>query len=349
MKHGEHERIARWFFLFLALGIAVLFWRVMSPYLIVLATAGIVAIIVSPLDRKLRKFFKHPKLTAFVIVALLFFVVVGPLTTAAVLMTREALDLVKGTVGNPEWRATFDLATQPAFQALPDIFQERLASIDVQSVITSLASWASLHLGSVASASASFVFKTFIFFICVYYLLIDRERMFKAAMNLSPFKDEVDRSIVHRLVETVRGVIFGSLIVALVQAVLAWIGLSLFGVPGALIWASLIIIASQIPMLGTATIMVPAIIFLFVTGQVPAAIGLILWSLVVVGLVDNMLYPLVVGNRTQMHALLILLTMLGGLELFGPIGFILGPTVLAGVLVILELYKAGILEKDGIA
>lgn len=341
--------MARWFFLLLSLGVGVLFWRIMQPYAIVLATAGIVAIIASPLDRKLRKLFRHPKLSAFAIVAVLFFVVIGPLTTAGILMTQEALDLVKDTVGNAEWRATFDLAAEPAFQALPDIVQEQLSSINVQNVVTSLASWASLHLGAVASASASFIFKTFIFFICVYYLLVDRERIFDAAVKLSPFKDDVDRSIVHRLVETVRGVIFGSLIVAVVQAALAWIGLSLFGVPGALIWASLVIVASQIPILGTATIMVPAILFLFITGHVPAGIGLLLWAVVVVGLVDNMLYPLVVGNRTQMHALLILLTMLGGLELFGPIGFILGPTVLAGVMVVLELYKAGILEKQGIA
>ncbi len=209
MIRTEHQITARWFFLLLSLGVGVLFWNVMSPYIIVLATAGIVAIITSPLDRKLRKIFHHPKLSAFAIVAVLFFLVVGPLTTAGILMTQEALDLVKGTVGNPEWRATFDLAAEPAFQALPDIFQDQLASIDIQNVVTSLASWASLHLGAVASASAAFVFKTFIFFICVYYLLVDRERIFRAAIELSPFKDEVDRSIVHRLVETVRGVIFG--------------------------------------------------------------------------------------------------------------------------------------------
>ncbi|NBX51902.1 AI-2E family transporter [bacterium] len=98
-------------------------------------------------------------------------------------------------------------------------------------------------------------------------------------------------------------------------------------------------------MLGTSVIMIPAVLYLFITGEAGSAIGLALWAGVAVGLVDNLLQPFIVGGRTHMHALLILLSILGGLEFFGPIGFILGPTILAALLVILEMYKGGYLER----
>jgi predicted PurR-regulated permease PerM len=150
------------------------------------------------------------------------------------------------------------------------------------------------------------------------------------------------------MIATVRGVVFGSLIIAMIQGVVAAVGLTLFGVPGALIWAGLVVIAAQVPMLGTSVIMLPAVGYLFLTGNTTQGIGLLVWSLVAVGLVDNILQPFIVGGRTRMHALLILLSMLGGLNVFGPIGFIFGPTILAAFLVMIELYRSGILEKDRI-
>ena len=138
------------------------------------------------------------------------------------------------------------------------------------------------------------------------------------------------------------------IIIAIIQGVIAGIGLTLFGVPGSLIWAGLVVIAAQVPMLGTSVIMFPAVAYLLFSGNIPQGIGLLIWSITAVGLVDNLLHPIIVGGRTRMHALLILLAILGGLNAFGPIGFILGPTILAAFLVMVELYRSGILEKDKI-
>ena len=91
--------------------------------------------------------------------------------------------------------------------------------------------------------------------------------------------------------------------------------------------------------------MVPAVVFLWVTGSVGSAIGLTIWAVVAVGLVDNLLSPYLVSGKTKMHGLLILLAILGGIQLFGPIGFIVGPTILAGLMVLIDLYRQGVLEK----
>src|SRR5690349_13160531 len=102
-------------------------------------------------------------------------------------------------------------------------------------------------------------------------------------------------------------------------------------------------------MLGTSTVTIPAVIYLLLIGHIPAAIGMAIWAMLAVGLVDNMVSPFIVGGRTKMHALLILLSILGGIQYFGPIGFILGPTILSALLVVLELYKSGILERKDVA
>lgn len=344
-----HEAIARWFFLLLAAGVIVLFWNILSPFLIVLATAGVAAVVVSPLEKKMRSKIRIPWVSSALTVIFVALVIIVPLTIIGVLMAGQAIDLARETVANQDWLNHFALEEQPVFQKLPEFAQDYLLSLDLSQVVSGIANWASGNVVTVFSGGASLIFKTFIFFICLYFFLLERENIAEELMSLSPFKDSVDKNIMYRLVETVRGVVFGSLIVSTVQGIVAAIGFTIFGVPGALIWAAVVIVASQVPMLGTALVTVPAILYLLFTGHIGAGIGLLIWAVLAVGLVDNFLQPIIVGGKTKMHAFLILLSILGGIDFFGPIGLILGPTVLAAFLVILELYKAGILERRNVA
>lgn len=342
----SHNHIARWFFLLLAVAVAGLFWQVIAPYAITLVTAAIAAVVLSPLERRVQRVVRHPHLSAVIMVAFVFFLVVGPLATLAAVMLDQAFDIVASTVANPDWVAGFRLEEQPFFQLFPEFIRDAVQSLDVVGVLHNVAQWATSNLGSFLQGTTAFVLNTFIFFVALYYFLLDRERIAKEMLVLSPLRDSVDHEIALRMVQTVRGVIFGSLIVAAVQGILAGIGLTIFGVPGALLWAALVVIAAQVPMLGTGIVLLPCVAYLFIAGHPTAAIGLLIWSLVLVSTVDNILKPYVVGGRTRMHGLLILVSMLGGLEAFGPIGFILGPTILAAFLVVVELYKAGILENN---
>lgn len=346
MKNAfDHVTIAKWFFLLAFAGVTVLFWRVLESFIIVLITAGIAAVIVSPIEKHIRAWTGHPKISAIIIVLLVLSAIVLPLTTVALLTADQAVAIVQATLANPEWVQAFDVRSIPFINALPSVLVNQLAQIDLAETMRTVANWALSNVGTIFAGSADVVFKTFIFFVSLYFFLVDREKIKDGLHKLSPLKDSIDKNIIDRLVETVRGVVFGSLIVAVVQGIVAAIGLTIFGVPGSLIWAGLVVIAAQVPMLGTSVIMLPAVAYLFFTGHVPQAVGLLAWSMLAVGLIDNMLQPIVVGGRTKMHALLILLSMLGGLNAFGPVGFILGPTILAAFLVMLDLYMSGILQK----
>ncbi len=339
------DSLARWFFIILAVTTLYLFSQIITPFFLTILTAVMVAVLVTPFEQWLRKRLHHPFISTGIVLFLIATVIIGPLAIAGVIAARQAIDITQWFLSNPDWMMRISLGIQPFFSSLPSFIQDMLVLVNLPSLVQLIAEWIKMHGADVFSSGAALIFKVFIFFLCLYFFLVDREKILREVIALSPLKDSIDRNILARMVETVRGVVFGSLIIACIQGVVAAIGLTIFGVPGALIWAGLVVIAAQIPILGTSTIMLPAVLYLFVTGNIGAGIGLLIWSMFAVGLVDNLLQPFIVGGRTRMHALLILLSMLGGLQYFGPIGFIFGPTILAVLLIILEMYKGGFLER----
>jgi predicted PurR-regulated permease PerM len=295
--HSEHTNaVAKWFFLLFATGVAILFWNVVSPYAIALVTAAIVAIVLVPVDRRLRALVKRPRLSALILLALVFFLLVGPIATIGVIVVRQAIEVAGSAVENPWWLANVRLEELSAFRALPAFAREQILAIDVVGVMRNAAQWASANVGALFQSGASLILNLFIFFVALFYFLVDREKIAKEMLVLSPLRDRVDHEIAERMVSTVRGVIFGSLIVAVAQGILAGIGLTVFGVPGALLWACMVVIAAQIPMLGTAIVMLPAVAYLFLSGESGAATGLLVWSVVIVSSIDNVLKPYIVGD-----------------------------------------------------
>jgi predicted PurR-regulated permease PerM len=123
------------------------------------------------------------------------------------------------------------------------------------------------------------------------------------------------------------------------QGILEGIGLFVFGVPNPVLLGTITVIGALVPMLGTVIVTVPATIYLIATGHIVAATGFLLWGLLIVGLVDNFVRPKVLERETKLHPLLLLLSVLGGINFFGALGFILGPILLSLLFTLLEMYK----------
>jgi predicted PurR-regulated permease PerM len=224
---------------------------------------------------------------------------------------------------------------------LPPFFTQWIQSLDFSGVTTAVVSWLKDNLATLLAGGANFILQLFLFFAFLYYFLLHKDAIRREIFELSPFKDKLDQGIISRISATIRGVIVGAIIIAFIQATLAAIGLTIFGVPKGILWGSFALIAAQVPMVGVSLIMIPGILYLIAMGHTGAAIGLAIWSATVVGLVDNLLSPILVGRRTKMPELFVLISVLGGLQLFGPLGFVLGPVVLACVLVLRDLYRSG--------
>ncbi len=157
-------------------------------------------------------------------------------------------------------------------------------------------------------------------------------------MDISPLAEADDETIFKKLALAVSAVVRGSLIVAFIQGILATVGFMIFGLPNPVLFGTIAAIAALVPGVGTALVLVPAIGYLFLSGNTFGAAGLFIWGTVVVGLVDNFLGPQLIGNKMKLHPLAVFLAVLGGIVFFGPIGIIVGPLVISLFSALLDVY-----------
>lgn len=212
-------------------------------------------------------------------------------------------------------------------------------SVDVRIYFEKIIDWLVKNIGSIFSSISSVVFSLFLALMALYYLLKDGGKFKKIIIDLSPLADSQDQDIFNKLAKTVSSVLKGSLLVALAQGVLTGIGFLIFGIPNSAVWGAVAVLAALIPLVGTALVVIPGIIYLIASGAVGAAIGFLIWGALVVGGIDNILRPKLLERGINIHPFFILLSVLGGLKLFGPVGFLLGPLLLSLLFALLEIYK----------
>jgi len=193
------------------------------------------------------------------------------------------------------------------------------------------------NLGAVFSSFAKFLLNVFVFLVAFYFFLKDGGKLKNYFVALSPLDDTDDEFIVSRLKSAVTAVVKGSLTIGLIQGALTGVGFAIFGVSNAALWGSVAAVAALIPGVGTALVITPAIVFLFLTGNTFNGIGLLAWGMGAVGLIDNFLGPRFVGRGMQLHPLAVFIAVLGGLAFFGPLGFLLGPLATSVCLALIDI------------
>jgi predicted PurR-regulated permease PerM len=218
--------------------------------------------------------------------------------------------------------------------------------VDAASILKQSASWVIGHFDDIFTGTVSTIIHLLLSLVALFYFLKDGPRFAQSLMNYSPLPDKYDRDILHKLRIAVHSVFRGSLLVALIQGVLTGIGLAFFGVPNPSLWGSITAICALIPGVGTSLIVIPSIIYLFVTGNTFGAIGMTLWGVLAVGLIDNLLAPSLLSQGIRIHPMLVLFSVIGGISLFGPLGFIFGPLTISLLLALLEIYRV-IMSRKG--
>lgn len=326
-------------FFFLLFGLtAILTFMVFKPYINVLILSGTFAIIFYPIYKELtKKGFgkKFPSFTSFIVVVLASIIVFTPLVFLGTRVFSEATDLYNQVTdpARSEYPPLGDIriAENPLLRRAQERFEGALSIItaDLDVYAQKSLGWVINNAGGVFKGVASFGLAVFIWFLSFYYFLRDGERIKKLFLVLSPLSDRYDIEIVKRIVRSVKSVIGGSLIVAIIQGILAGIGLAIFGVPAPAIWGFVAVIAALVPTIGTALVMLPAIGYLFLIGSTIPAFGLLIWAVLIVSSIDNILRPKLIEKGINIHPLAILLSVLGGIALFGPIGFLIGPILIS--------------------
>jgi predicted PurR-regulated permease PerM len=211
-------------------------------------------------------------------------------------------------------------------------------------------SWLSRFLvGSVSTATAGtvqFFFLLSLMLYAMYFFLIDGERLIDRILYYLPLTDEDERRLLDKFTSVARATLKGTAVIGGLQGGLAGLAFFVVGIPSALFWAVIMMVLSIIPGIGTGLVWVPAVIILAAGGSWAKAVGLAVFCGAVVGSVDNVLRPRLVGQDTQLPDLLILLSTLGGITLFGILGFIIGPIVAALFVTVWEIY--GVVFRDAL-
>lgn len=312
--------------------VALIWW----PFWQILALAGIVAVLFSPIYERLNQNFKSPGLAAATSAFLVILIIVLPLWLFGQVLFNELVDVYnKFKMGELSFSSnTFYNHLSPQMQSLLNG-----VSNDVVAMFSKLTSGAFTFIQKMLSNLAIFFMSLFILVFSVFYLLKDSKAIKAVFIDLSPLPADYQHKLVTRIEEAIAGVVKGSFLIALIQGVVGIVGFFIFGVPQPFLWGAAIVIASMVPTVGTALVLIPAVLYLFFVGHTSQALGLVIWGALVVGLVDNFVSPKLIGKNLKMHPLLALLSVIGGIQLFGFLGFLFGPIIMAIFLGLVEIYR----------
>lgn len=336
----EQQRIQTQFFLLFFLLVGTLTFFIFEPYIYTLFLAITFAVIFSPIHKKIKKFSGNiDGIAAFLTTVLIFCTVLVPITFVAFQIFQESRQIYVYLTNNASSGTDF-------FHSAISVAQERVtavfpqAELNIAEFVRQVAQWLAQHLGALFSQLFEVIINFFIFLLALYYLLKDGEKFKKEIVRLSPLDNTYDQHIFDKLTQSINSVIGGSMIIATIQGTMTGVGFYLFGVPNAVLWGTVAAVAALIPSVGTGLVVTPAIIYLFFTGSLPMAIGLLIWGMIAVGLIDNMLGPKIIGKGAQIHSFIILLAVLGGIKFFGLVGFILGPFVITLLIALTNIYSS---------
>lgn len=333
----HHTRAIEFAFFFGALGIVgFMVWQIFAPFITALALAAIIVVICYPLYEFILKYFSRKKrsLAAFFTTIIVFTCVVVPVFLVSSLLVNEFLSFYRSI------DVTTQMPVDNALNSLEASIQAYIPGFDlnVSEQLKTSIGWFTQNIGAIFAGTVSVIFTFFIAMLGSFYLFRDGPRLIDWMISVSPLKDSEDREIFNRVADSIRSVVTGTVFVAIIQGILAAVGFSLFGIERAILWGSIGAFGALLPGLGTAGIMIPAVAYLFYTGAMFNAIGLLIWAVVAIVVVDNFLGPYLMSRGSKLHPFIVLVSVLGGVSLFGPIGFILGPVCISLFMVLLEIY-----------
>lgn len=345
----RRERFSRQFILVLALAVSLVFFAMIKRMTVALLLAAIFAGMFHPLYRKFTRWFGGRKSwAAMATVLILLLLVLVPLSAFLGIVVAQAVDVthsvgpwIERQIQQPD-RLDELLWSNPRLEWLQPYQHQVMTKIS--ELAGSVGSFLVNNVAAATKGTASFLLSLFVMLYGFFYFLIHGRAVLEKCLYYLPLEPGDELLMVEKFTSVTRATLKGSLVIGVVQGVLAGAAFAVVGINGAAFWGTVMAVLSIIPAVGTGLVWVPAVIYLFVVGQTGAAIALGVWCAVVVGTVDNFLRPALVGRDTKMPDLLVLISTLGGLFYFGAVGFIIGPVVAALFLVVWEIYGRAFAE-----
>jgi len=312
----------------------VLSFFLLKPILLSIIIAIILGYLFYPLYQRVNRLIKAEYVSALLMCFLLTLIVFLPIWFLTPLLIKQSFNFYLAS-------QQFDLVT-PLKQIFPDIFASEQFSQEIGSTISSfITKISNLLMNSFAKLISNFpilLLHFFVIFFVFFVVLKDQEKFVDYIRSILPFSKEVENKLFKSSREITASIFYGQIILGIVSGIIAGIGFYIFHVPNAFIFTILAAAAGILPILGTTLIWVPITLYLFVTGSFYPAIGVALFGIVSSSL-ENFVKPIILSKWINLHPAVVLLGMVGGTFIFGIFGIILGPLILAYLLIILEIYR----------
>jgi len=323
--------------------ISALFLAMVRHFLMAMVLAGIFSAMAHPMYRKLTARLRGRRyLASFITLSVVFFVVLIPLGGLVGIITTQAIKV--GGAAKPwvQQQLAEPSALSETLQSIP--FYDKVAPYRSQilnkagELVGSISAFILDRLSSVGRGTVQLILTMLVMLYCMFFFLIDGGKLLQKILYYVPLEDRDERQILEKFTSVTRATIKGTLVIGVLQGGLAGLAFYVVGIPSAVFWGAIMAVLSIIPSVGSALVWAPAAIVLIATGKVASGIGLAAFCGILVGSLDNLLRPILVGKDTQMHELMIFFGTLGGIFMFGIPGMFIGPIIAALFVTVWEIY-----------
>jgi predicted PurR-regulated permease PerM len=317
-------------------------WLMLLPFVNVLAWASVLVILFYPIHKRIVAMTRRPSWGALLSTVIVIAVIVLPLTLLTLVVAKEIGEVAKNaqefirSLLDPSspvsgwitgWLGRYFGASHLDLQGY---LLDRL-----ENVSGAIAGRTLGLLGGVVGG----IFQAFFTVFTMYYLFRDGDRVYNAMLDATPLNSAETRKIFDRTHEVIHASVYGVIVIAMAQGTLGGLAFAALGLPSPVVWGVVMFFLSMVPMVGSSVIWVPTAIYLGITGHYGKAVALTLWGALVIGTIDNILRPKLVGERARLHELLIFFSVLGGLQIWGPLGLVLGPVMIAITIALFDIFR----------
>tara|TARA_R110000824_G_scaffold77312_3_gene195582 strand:+ start:3827 stop:4936 length:1110 start_codon:yes stop_codon:yes gene_type:complete len=305
----------------------VLCYFIAAPFVSAIVWSVTLALLFIPLQVRLEPLVRSPSLAACFTVAVVALVVVVPAVIISGMLLNEAMR------GAADMADIVDPDTWARLvednEMLAPLVSQISGWLELSRLLDNMASSLSVWSGNFIQGSIKGVITMLVTFFFLFYFLRDRKKVVAGLEEMLPFSVSEFAILTGRISDTVFASVYGTLVVASIQGALGGLMFWWLDLPSPFFWGFIMGLLAIVPFLGAFVIWVPTAIILAIGGDPVSAFILVLWGTVVVGLIDNIIYPILVGRRLRLHSAVSFVAILGGLALFGPSGIVLGPVIFA--------------------
>jgi predicted PurR-regulated permease PerM len=319
----------------LFVGVSILLYFVFAPFFAVLSLAAVFAVLLhSPYEKLTRVLRGWRSAAALLTVGLMLVFFIVPLFFLGIQISQDAQGIYTGMHGNEmQYIHTVQRAIEnPVRQLFPGFV------FDLNTYVGNALAFISDNLGSLIYQTLYVLFTTFLMLLALFFFLRDGRTLLASFVEVSPFGKQVTNGVLGTMYQTIGSIMRGTLFIVLIRWMCLGVTFFLFGIPNVILWSSVGGIIGAIPGLGTPFAFIPAIVYLYLQGNMLATAGLAVFGIGTIVFVDNILTSYFFGKGLAVSPIFVLFSILGGIIFFGPLGFVLGPLVLSVFLSVLRGY-----------